>query len=65
MLKAEMRSLCKEFEMVDHGEIHFIFGMSVKRKQAVRTLSISQEKNLEGLLNRLGMEGCKPMLTPL
>lgn len=46
MLKAEMRSLCKEFEMLDHGEIHFILGMSIKRKRAVRTLSISQEKNL-------------------
>ena len=61
MRKVERESLCKEFEMVDQGEIHFILGMSIKRNRIVRTLSINQEKYLESLLNRFGMEGCKPM----
>ena len=51
--------------MTDQGEIHFILGMSIKRNRTARTLSISQEKYLESLLNRFGMEGCKPMSTPL
>ena len=42
MIKAEKESLCKEFEMVDLGEIHFILGMSIKRDRATRTLTISQ-----------------------
>ena len=28
MLNAEKESLCREFEMVDQGEIHFVLGMS-------------------------------------
>ena len=65
MLKVEKESLRQEFEMTDQGEIHFILGMSIKRDRTTRTLSISQEKYLESLLNRFGMEGCKPMSTPL
>ena len=42
-----------------------ILGMSIKRNHTARTLSISQEKYLESLLNRFEMEGCKPMPTPL
>ena len=34
MLKAEKESLFKEFEIVDLGEIHFIFGVSIKRDRA-------------------------------
>lgn len=50
MLKAERESLCREFEMVDLGEIHFILGMSNKRDRATRTLTISQEQYLKDLL---------------
>ena len=28
MLKPEKESFCREFEMVDLGEIHFVLGMS-------------------------------------
>ena len=65
MLKAEKESLCKEFEMVDLGEIHFILGMSIKRDRATRTLTISQGQCLKDLLKQFGMEECKPMSTPL
>ena len=34
MLKEEKESLCKKFEMVDLGEIHFVLGMSIKRDRA-------------------------------
>lgn len=34
MLKEEKESVCKEFEMVDLGEIHFVLGMSIKRDRA-------------------------------
>ena len=52
--------------MVDQGEIHYILGMSIRKNWMVRTLVfISQEKYLESLLNQFGMEGCKPLSTPL
>ena len=65
MLKAEKESLCREFEMVDLGEILFILGMSIKRHRATRSLTISQGQYLRDLLKRCGMEECKPMSTPL
>ena len=65
MLKAEKEFLCKEFEMVDQGEIHFILGMTIKRDRATKTLFISQEKYLENMLIRFGMENCKAVSTPL
>ena len=49
MLKVENESLCKEFEMVDQGKIHFILGMSIMSNRTVRTLSTSQENYLESL----------------
>ena len=50
MFKAEKEFLCREFEMVDLGEIHFILGMSIKRDRATRTLTISQGQYLKDLL---------------
>lgn len=56
MLKAEKESLCKEFEMVDLGEIHFNLGKSIKRDQAAKTLTISQGQYLKDLLKRFGIK---------
>ena len=65
MLNKEKDPLCKEFEMVDLGEIHFVLGMSVKRDRANKVLFINQEKCLKSVLNRFGMQDCKPVSTPL
>ena len=51
--------------MVDQGEIHFVLGMSIKRDRATKVLFINQEKYLEGVLNRFGMQDCKSVSTPL
>lgn len=65
MIKGEKESLCKEFEMVDLGEIHFILGMSIKRDRATRTLTISQGQYLKRFAQTIWNEECKPMSTPL
>ena len=65
MLNEEKELLRKEFEMVDQGEIHFVLGMSIKRDRENKVLFINQEKYLESILSRFGMQDCKPMLTPL
>ena len=65
MLNKEKEPLCKEFEMVDQGEIHFILGMSIKRDHPKKTLFISQQKYLESVLRRFGMENSKSISTPL
>ena len=65
MLNAEKELLRNEFQLVDQGELHFVLGMSIKRDRAKKTLFISQEKYLEGVINRFGMQDCNPVSTPL
>ena len=65
MLNKEKELLCKEFEMVDQGEIHYVLGMSIKRDRANKVLFINQQKYLESVLSRFGMADCKPISTPL
>ena len=65
MLKAEKELLCREFEMIDLEEIHFILGMSIKRNCTTTTLTISQGQYLKDLLKQFRMEECKPVSTPL
>ena len=65
MLASEKQLLSNEFQMVDQGEIQFILGMSIKRDRQKKTLFISQEKYLENVLNRFGMQDSKPVSTPL
>ena len=65
MLNAEKASLCKKFDMIDQGEVHYILGMSIKRDRDTKTLYISQQSYLEKVLERFEMENCKPVSTPL
>ena len=65
MLNAEKESLCRRFEMVDKGEAHHVLGMSIKRDRKAKTLFISQPKYVENVLQRFGMEDCKPVSTPM
>ena len=65
MLASEKQLLSNEFQMVDQGELQYILGMSIKRDREKKTLFISQEKYLENVLNRFGMQDSKPVSTPL
>ena len=65
MLNAEKELLCKNFEMTDQGEIHFVLGMTINRDRETPTLYINQHKYLESMLERFGMTNCKPIATPL
>ena len=65
MLNVEKASLCKKFDMIDQGEVHYILGMSIKKDCDTKTLYISQQSYLEKVLERFEMENCKPVSTPL
>ena len=47
MLKVEKAALCERFEMIDHGEICYLLGLSIKRDRESRTLTISQPNYIE------------------
>lgn len=57
--------LAQEFEMSDLGPVGSFLGMRIERDVKERTLWISQRQYLETLLQRFGMENCKPAATPM
>ena len=65
MLKSEKAKLSAGFEMEDQGPIHYCLGMSVKRDNKAKVLSISQKAYLENVLQRFGMYDCKPVSAPM
>ena len=65
MLAETKRKLSAQFRMVDLGGMKYILGMMVKRDRQTGTLLIDQRGYLEGILQRFGMDKCKPVSTPL
>jgi hypothetical protein len=54
-----------EYEMTDLGELYYCLGVEFARDRVARTITMSQAKYMEEVLNRFGMEDCKPIGTPL
>ena len=65
MLKSEKAKLSARFEMEDQGPIHYCLGMSVKRDNEAKVLSINQKAYLENVLQWFGMYDCKLVPTPI
>ena len=52
--------------MTDLGEMNrFLVGIEVTRDRKARAIRLNQERYIGGVLQRFGMENCKPMKTPL
>ena len=65
LLNKEKDALCKKFEMVDNGEVHFFLGMMIKRDRNQKVMSISQKNYIHTVLEKFGMADCKPVATPI
>jgi hypothetical protein len=52
-----------EFALKDPGNLHYFLGIQVMKKG--NSLVLFQEKYASDLLNKVGMEKCKPVATPL
>ena len=57
-------AISQAFKMKDLGAVSFLLGMEVVRDRAVRTLQIKQTAYVKQVLQRFGMDGCKPVSTP-
>ena len=51
--------------MTDLGETKRFLGVEITRDRAKRIIRISQERYINEVLLRFGMQDCKPMKTPL
>jgi hypothetical protein len=52
-----------EFEMSLLGELSFFLGLQIGQRN--QGIFISQTKYIIEMLNRFGMEDCKPVITPM
>lgn len=57
--------LTEKFEMTDMGKLAYFLGLSITQDVSSGTLTISQKKAIESMLEELGMSDCKPIKTPL
>ena len=65
LIVAEKEALCREYDMVDNGEISSVLGLKITRDRRGRVLTISQPSYLLEMLKRFRMESCNPVSTPL
>ena len=59
------RALAARFEMEDMGEASFILGIDIRRDRTARTVSIGQAAYVIAVLQRHGMNDCKPAVAPM
>lgn len=60
---ALLRDLEKEFAIKDLGKLHYFLGIQVQRKKD--ELLMTQERYASEILQRVNMQLCKPVKTPL
>ena len=59
------KRLMREFEMTDLGEVSEALGVEVARDREARTLTITQRRHVQDILERAGMTDCASASTPL
>ena len=65
MLHGEKAALQQRFEMKDLGEVHYCLGIQVKRDKDNKRMKLHQAQYLTSLLEKFGMQDCKPAATPV
>ena len=58
-------ALSSRFDMKDMGKAHFILGVQIRRNRAKRQLYLSQAEYVRAILERFGMQDCKPAASPM
>lgn len=60
-----VKALNEHFKMKDLGEATSVLGVKINRKKEFGTISISQERYINDMLERFGLNECKPAKTPI
>ena len=64
-LVATKDALATRFDMKDLGEARFLLGVQIRRDRAKRQLYLSQREYIRTILERFGMQDCKPTASPM
>lgn len=54
-----------EFEMKDFQDVKSFLGLNIQRNKQAGTMTIDQRAYIQSVLERFGMDGCKPSLVPM
>jgi hypothetical protein len=57
--------LTSQFKMRDLGPASFMLGLEILRDRPRRTITLSQRKYIDSVLDRCGMSECSPLSTPM
>jgi len=57
--------LSKAFEMTDLNELKVLLGLEITRDRSQRQLTIHQQRYIDRIVNRYGMNDARPIATPL
>lgn len=58
-------ALTNAFEMTDLGELAMFLGLEIQRDRSQRILTLGQQRYINRILQRHGMQDARPSLTPL
>jgi hypothetical protein len=58
------KDIAKRFDMSDLGALKFFLGMEICRDRIKRTLDVKQTAYVDRVLERYGMDKCKPVASP-
>lgn len=58
-----MQIIEKQYEIRDLGEVSYFLGVGIKRN--LNGISFSQERYIRDIIQRFGIEECRPAYTPL
>ena len=63
---AQIKSdLGKRFQLKDMGELHYFLGVSVKQSHGTGNIWVGQPTYTQAIVNKFGLEHCKPVTTPM
>ncbi len=64
-IRGIVQDLNTEFKVKDLGQLEFYLGIKVDRNREMGTITLSQERYIENLLDKFGMADCRPVSTPM
>ena len=57
-------AISERFQMKDLGDLSWILGMEIRRDRTNRIIEVTQKSYIDVMLQRFGMQDCKPIGTP-
>lgn len=64
-ISAIKRKIANKFDIHDGGQLNYFLGMEIQRESTRGSISLCQKQFIINLLDKYGMQNCRPAATPL